>query len=73
MYAKSGLNPGTAITLGQNGLLLSRPMGSLVPRGNTVRDKLLLDGSQSREHLPPSFNTTAESMHLAHSSLLNIP
>ena len=55
--------------------LLSRPKGSLVPCAETFRDKLLLDGSQSREHKgpPPSFNTKAESMHLAHISLLNIP
>ena len=72
---KSGLNPGTAITPGQHGLLLSRPKGSLVPCADTFRDKLLLDGSQSRGHKgpPPSFNTTAESMHSAHISLLNIP
>ena len=56
--------PGTAIMPGQHGMLLSRPKGSLVPCADTFRDKLLLDGSQSREHKgpPPSFNTTAESM-----------
>ena len=71
----SGLNPGNAITPGQHGLLLSWPKGSLVPCADTFRDKLLLDGSQSREHKgpAPSFNTTTESMHSAHSSLLNIP
>ena len=50
---KSGLNPGTAITPEQDGLLLSRPKGSLVPCADTFRDKLLLDGSQSREHKDP--------------------
>ena len=74
-YLKSGLNPDTAISLGQHGLLLSRRKGSVVPCANTFRDKHLLDGSQSREHKgpPPSFVTTVESMHSAHISLLNIP
>ena len=53
-------------------MLLSRPKGSLYPCADTFRAKLLLDGSYSREHKGPplSFDTTAESMHSAHISLL---
>ena len=64
---KNGLNPGTAITPGQHKLLLSQLKGSLVACADTFRDKILLGGSQSRKHKgpPPSFYTTAESIHSA--------
>ena len=51
---------------GQHGMLLSQPKDSLVPCADTFRDKLLLDGSYSREdkESPPSLHTTAESLHI---------
>ena len=45
----------------------SHPKGSLVTCANTFKDKLLLDGSHSREHKGHTtyFDNTAESMYSA--------
>ena len=54
---------------------MAKTQKCIVPCADTFTDKLLLDGSQSREHKgpPPLLDTTAELMHSTHFCLLNIP